>query len=892
MARLPWDRMWCTRLTPFRTLILPVQCASLLVAGFGPSPGRAAESGAVPDGWFAWPSVEPVSGTAVDVSALNAKPAGAAGRILVKDGHFATPDGRRVNFWGCNLSAEVAFPPVDELPALARRLAKGGVNIARLHHLDNEWAVNRGGSLWPEGRKNHEQVDPGQLDRVFRLVAALKAEGIYSNLNLKVSRSLVPADGFPDTVRELPMFQKRVDIFDRRMIELQKAFARQLLTTKNPHTGLTLAEDPAVAVIEMNNENSLLGFWTRDLGRGLDRLPEPWRRDLTKLWNTWLGARHGDDDALRAAWRPSATADSGNVNALPAAATWLAKTTAAAEFQIAPGKDATAFEILVTKVSGTDWHAQAQVLDLPIVDGDVYTISFLARADQPRMVGVGVGLDLNARPGESWRSFGLLDSASIGTEWTPVRFGFAAHSANGAPGALQLSVGQHTGTIAIKDFMFTRGAEGTGLQPGQSLREGTVPIPTLASKTQWADWIHFLADTERAYADEMRSFLKDELGVVAPMICSQIEYGGLTGVYREQNMDFADTHAYWEHPDIENGDFDGGKWTIANSPQVAVMGPRGFGELGSRALMRIAGKPFAVSEYDHSAPSEYACEMYPTLATFAARQDWDALYPFDIGLTGSRNPDGTIGRFFDQLNHPAKWGFGPFAALVFRNQLVHRATWNSELQLGTLPWTIDPHSDLAWAAVWPEGVRDQLNARFAISDRPGETDVYRGVTQQGGPLPPPLTLTMEAQGQVYVVNSPRAAGAVGFLGGATINADALRVTCERFGNEFAAVTAVALDQQSLLKSKRILVTIVARAQNQGIVWNAERNSTGETWGHGPPIVERVPATITLTSAAGAKVFALAPDGTRARRVKTTKKNGDLTFSVSAADKTIHYEIVR
>ena len=87
------------------------------------------------------------------------------------------------------------------------------------------------------------------------------------------------------------------------------------------------------------------------------------------------------------------------------------------------------------------------------------------------------------------------------------------------------------------------------------------------------------------------------------------------------------------------------------------------------------------------------------------------------------------------------------------------------------------------------------------------------------------------------------------------------------------------------------MTVVARAENQGMKWNALRNSVGADWGHGPTIAERVPATITLAAAGARKVFALAPDGTRAREVKTTADAGALVFTVSPKDHTLHYEIV-
>ncbi len=51
---------------------------------------------------------------------------------------------------------------------------------------------------------------------------------------------------------------KVIDRISPAFIEDQIAFARELLTHVNPHTGSSYAEDPAVVIVEINNENGLL----------------------------------------------------------------------------------------------------------------------------------------------------------------------------------------------------------------------------------------------------------------------------------------------------------------------------------------------------------------------------------------------------------------------------------------------------------------------------------------------------------------------------------------------------------------------------------------------------------------------------------------------------------
>jgi hypothetical protein len=840
---------------------------------------------AAPEGWFVWPVVEPAAGSALDTSALNAAP---LGRIAVKDGAFVDAAGRPLRFFGVNITSDDAFPSAADAELLARRLAKAGVNIARLHHLDNPWGVGSGGSLWPKEPGLHRELDAAQLDKLHRLIAILAKHGIYSNLNLKVSKTLVAADGFPPSVEQLPDFDKRVDFYNRRMIELQKDYARRILTTTNPYTGHAPVDDPAVALVEINNENSILGYFTRDLGRGTERLPEPFRSELQTLWKAWLARRYADSTALAAAWNePAAAAPHTLLD--PATAQWSAKIQPGSAATVEPGADGSSFAVVVAKTGGADWHVQVSTYGLPLEDNAVYTVSCEVRGSAAGKLGVGVSNDDHARPGQSWRSLGLLQTVDVTTEWTPVRLAFPAHSVAGNPAMLSFNVAAQTGRLEFRHIRILAGAAEGGLRPGQSLEAHTIPIPAEPTTRQWADWIAFLADTERAFAEEMRAFLRDELHVQTPLVCSQINFTGITAFHREQSMEMADTHVYWEHPNFPGGGWDRGNWNIANSPMLAVFGPRRFGELGNLAYLRVAGKPFSVSEYDHPAPSEYVCEMYPELAVFACRQNWDAVYAFDLGGYGSRNPDGRITSYFDQLNHPAKWSLAPFATRVFRAGLVPPASAVAELRPGNPVWAEAMHADMLWAKLNPEQPFDFLNCRLQVNDRP--TAEKAALVRHGAPDTPTAQVIKAPQGQVLTTAAPQAAVATGFLGGATVVAGPLHVVCPRFGRDFATVAAVALDNKLLSQSGRVLVTIVARAENTGMKWNTLHNSVGTDWGHGPTIAERVPATLSLVTSGPRTVYPLNPDGTRGRKVKSTYANGILSFTVSPKDNTLHYEVV-
>jgi hypothetical protein len=561
---------------------------------------------------------------------------------------------------------------------------------------------------------------------------------------------------------------------------------------------------------------------------------------------------------------------------------------------IVAGDDATAVELKVVEVDSIRWHAEAYVGNLPLEKDHTYTLELEAKADTPRPLQVAISRDDPRWRTDKWRTRGLNTPTEIGTEWKPLKFVFVAHSTIDVPSRLSLIVGHKTGSVSVRNLNLTPGAERSGLQPGQSARAGTVPIPTEPSAAQWRDWISFLAETEISYANEMRDFLKNELHVQAPIICSQMNYGGVVGMAREQPMDFADAHYYWQHPDFGGPThaWNAQYWATLNTPQLAEFGDRWFGEIGALAQLRVTGKPFTVSEIDHPFPHDFGCEMYPEIATFGGLQDWDALYPFDMVEGANPDPNSGSKTFFDQYRNPGRWGFSVFATTTFRQGLIPPAPAAKELLVGAPLWGEEAHVDVLWLRHLPGQPIGFLTDRLSVRDRPIGGGKSARVVQTGTPVETAVRLIKAPQGPVYVAAADKSAAITGYIGGTKIAAGALAVDCARFGLGFAAVTAIALDGAKLSESHRVLVTLVARTENPGMVWDAVRKSVGDRWGHGPMTAEPVPATITLAGAAGAKVYALAPDGSRARVVETKTAAGALLFTAHAADKTIHYEIVR
>ena len=215
-----------------------------------------------------------------DVSFLNDRPAGKDGYIRVQGGHFVKPDGKRIRFWGVHLTdwspGSIELPPKEDTPMWARTLARYGVNIVRLHFVD-KWAPT---GITDGSKNDTRSFDPQQLDRLDFLVSELKKNGIYMDLNLNVGRAYKEGDGVLDANRL--QWAKSLTLFDKRLIELEKEYAHNLLTHLNPYTKTEYRNEPAIAIVEILNENGI--------GQGYNPPTQFYKDELDGIYNDWLKA--------------------------------------------------------------------------------------------------------------------------------------------------------------------------------------------------------------------------------------------------------------------------------------------------------------------------------------------------------------------------------------------------------------------------------------------------------------------------------------------------------------------------------------------------------------------------------------------------------------------------
>ncbi|MCL2218885.1 MAG: carbohydrate binding domain-containing protein [Chitinispirillia bacterium] len=236
---------------------------------------KAGRLSGVMDGgeWYKLKAKPGVTGSHyVDWSGLLDAPAGKHGFLKVKDGKLVFENGTPARFWGTNLTAMDCFAPDAQIDSAVSRLAKMGVNMLRLHHMDAPWTTPNIFGNAP-GTRAFSKESMRQLDY---LISKCKERGIYVFLDLLVHRDFTEADGIENRPPDLG--GKQVGFFSKKIIELQKEFNENLLNHVNQFTGTAYKDEPAIAASAFINESTIFSAF------GGDILTPPYREELEGLW--------------------------------------------------------------------------------------------------------------------------------------------------------------------------------------------------------------------------------------------------------------------------------------------------------------------------------------------------------------------------------------------------------------------------------------------------------------------------------------------------------------------------------------------------------------------------------------------------------------------------------
>ncbi len=788
-------------------------------------------------------------------------------RVVVRDGHFFVND-RRLRVWGVNLSYGANFPSHADATRIAKRLEAFGVNSVRFHHMDMEY-FRFPQSIWDaeEPTKLSEEA----LDRLDYFIDQLARRGIWSNLNLHVSRTHSRHLGLPDT-KATGSYDKIVNLFTPRLIEAQKDYARRLLTRVNKYRHVAYAADPAIAFVEINNEDSFF-MWDAEVKM---REMDPFYADILQAkYNDWLKARHGTTEALAAVWKPTggktAEADAIDLPFKDANRAWRAVAVQGAVAALADIEPAAA-RLEIANPGKAAWHVEVMYDGVRLAPDRQYEITLRARAEAPRDVVVTV------RQGhEPWGTLGLRRNLKLSNEWQEFTLPFQPPAAEN-DARVSFLAGQSNVNFEIADVrLHTRPLIGLG--DNESLERGDIRLFLEGeSPARIESRMRFLAETEKAYFDDFKSFIRSH-GCDA-LVTGTMVYGFL-GLWAQSDMDYIDNHTYWAHPQFPAG-WSASNWTIE---QKAFVEHSAEGKIHHDMATRLAGKPLTVSEYSHPAPGDYQAEGIPLIASVAAAQDWDGVWHFGYADKADDWNAGAFDGFFNIHANPAKWGFMPAGAVIFREGGV------SPLAFG-MTWPIAKHEDplvdlIPLQRAYGHAMIDGLQSLWGIG-RAAAMRQRIAIAFEGEPTPLPASSDS-------VTRLELSQGSFDAIGpAARVRIETARASRDSIAtdNGFAVLVAAALDGKPLQRSERILITVCGRVENTGMGFSGDRRTVRTNWGEAPVRVESPAVRLAWPTETPVKLTFLNPDATRAASQSLDPVEGEVSLEFPADSGTMWYLLER
>jgi hypothetical protein len=442
--------------------------------------------------------------------------AGALGWVQVTPaGHYAV-GGSQVRFLGVNVAAASAMPTHAHAAAHAARLARFGFNAVRLHHLEAPW--DKANVLIDYASGSSRNLSADRLDKLQYFVAQLAAHGIYSDVNLLVSREFQATDGLGVEITQMGWKDQHIlGFFNDTALALHQEHATKLLTAPNPYRqGVPFASDPAVAFVEIMNENGLLQKWFEGV---LDTMPAVYRGQLQARWNQWLAQRYANTAALLAGWgavdQPLGASLLKNGDFTSGMTSWngeqhdtaVATFTGTSDFNGSP-----ALKINVTRAGTASWHVQVNQSPLSLAASGYYTVSFWAKANRavPLNAGLaraygdygGIGSGVNTTLSTTWQQFTV--ALQNGTAESNARINFGGF-------------GDQVCTVWLADVRVQPGGKLGGLPSGVTLEAANVPsllrnVGGSYTLGQREDWTRCLLSLESTYWNAMYRHLKTTLG--------------------------------------------------------------------------------------------------------------------------------------------------------------------------------------------------------------------------------------------------------------------------------------------------------------------------------------------------------------------------------------------
>lgn len=347
--------------------------------------------------------------------------------------------------------------------------------------------------------------------------------------------------------------------------------------------------------------------------------------------------------------------------------------------------------------------------------------------------------------------------------------------------------------------------------------------------------IQFKIELQEKYYTEMTGFMK-KIGVKIPLTGTNWSINNAC-TKTQLVTDYTDSHVYYY--DWRWGEY---KKSCMNR-SITESADCGFGSLSA---MRVADKPFFVSEWDMPWPNEYRAESPLLFAAVGSMQGWSGftIHTYAYGtrlnhmnILGKEVTSDTIGGvayregIFSAWNDPAKFGLFYHAALICRRADVPVSEKLTEVNSGRL-------SGGSRAAFLSSSEQNRIacdfNGRGVDEDTP-LVDIASGEVRSDNGC-----LYRSWHKRYGVIDTERTKCAYGFLAGnGKIELRGMTFECV---TDFAVLALSSLTDAPLGETDNILFTAVGRAKNTDAVFDGE---VMKDYGKPPILIEVIEAEVAF-----------------------------------------------
>ena len=843
------------------------------------------------DYFFPFPTISKnySSKAAIDLSHLNWK---IEERITIKNGHFYYRD-KLVKFFGTNVAYSSAFPPKEESPLISKRMAQLGINVVRFHHMDTR-------DIWKDNAKSI--LSEEKLDLLHYFLFCLKNNGIYANINLHVSR-IYPEISKESEITNVFKYGKSLDRYYPQFIRDQMNYARDLLCSYNNYTGFKLGDDPMILNIELNNENTMFNLEKEDYYKVLNT---NLRNELNNQWKTYIKNKYKNYEEINSFYN-NETIDLNNDLVLNNTITCQKD-----NGNCTINNKRVLFNIYDTpKVS---WGNQIHFGSIDIENYTLYTLEFDAKAEKETNNVITISFQENASP---FRTYLQISNIKLSTKLEHYVFSaktnYDCQFTETSKAKPKIILPKAINNFEInnmkifkgrKDVLFTENGEKNLdkiLYPNSTLIQN---LPNMAYDLRF-----FFYNTEINTQKNITNYIKNELGFKNLLILdSQINYGSFLSFVRESDFsDICDIHAYWEHPNFEEGhSWDKNYYSIKNTPMIKS---KTFGTLNRLSKGKYKNKPYTISEYNHPFPSEHLHEKFAFFGSWSAYHDYDAIYQFSYDQSDNQ----FLSSYFSMATNPADFALAPYTVLAFRNNYISKSKnyVRAKFTKGyvyekmkdknyNMDQFLDNYFYTGWNAFFELEFLDDMKIIEPIIET--NIDIKNRIINFNSLEQIQWNISEgNNQENFYYVKSEKYITLSGYLGNSKMDIEhnlenilTIKLKLNESLNETCTVGLISLDNKSLKDSEKILLTIVGKIRNSEQIWNEDRTSTSKGWGKAPTLVQYIQMKSVFNFEEKQKpiIYSINNLGELNKQFKIEGESGKWVLNSDENNPTLNYYIIR